>query len=350
MGMGYRLFGHTGLRVSELCLGTMTFGQDWGWGASEDECRAQYEAFREQGGNFIDTANKYTDGSSERILGRLVAGHRDEVVLATKYTLALRDGDPNSAGSHRKNLVQSVEASLERLGTDRIDILWVHAWDELTPVAETMRALDDLVRAGSVLYVGVSDWPAWAIARATTMAELRGWTPFSGIQVEYSLVERTPERELLPMARALDMAVTAWSPLGQGVLTGKYSSGSGASHPTDARLGADSARLTDRSRAVADVVVDVARDIGATAPQVALAWLRGRGVAPIIGGRTREQLVDNLGCLDVELSPDALERLDHASRIELGFPHDFLRNVQGIVYGDTVGRVARDARRTVLLT
>src|ERR1044072_2199611 len=220
--MRYRLLGNSGLRVSEASLGTMTFGEDWGWGTGKDEARKVYDAFREAGGNFIDTANLYTNGTSESLLGAFMEGHRQSVVLATKYSNAAPGTDPNAAGNQRKNMVQAVEASLKRLRTDYIDLYWVHVWDQLTPVEEVMRGLDDLVRAGKVLYVGISDAPAWWIAQANTLAQLRGWSPFIGLQIEYSLIERTVERELVPMAKALNVGVTAWSPLAGGVLTGKY--------------------------------------------------------------------------------------------------------------------------------
>ena len=220
--MKYRLLGNSGLRVSEAALGTMTFGDDWGWGAAKDEARKVYDAFREAGGNFIDTANLYTNGTSESFLGEFIQGHRQSLVMATKYSLATPGTDPNAAGNQRKNMVQAVEASLKRLQTDYIDLYWVHMWDQMTPVEEVMRALDDLVRAGKVLYTGISDAPAWWIAQANTLAHLRGWSPFIGLQIEYSLIERTVERELIPMAEALNIGVTAWSPLAGGVLTGKY--------------------------------------------------------------------------------------------------------------------------------
>src|SRR4030081_1426460 len=220
--MRYRLLGNSGLRVSEAALGTMTFGDDWGWGAAKDEARKVYDAFREAGGNFIDTANLYTNGTSESFLGEFMEGHRQSVVLATKYSNAFPGTDPNVAGNQRKNMMQSVEASLKRLRTDYIDLYWVHIWDRMTPVEEVMRGLDDLVRAGKVLYTGISDAPAWWIAQASTLAHLRGWSPFVGLQIEYSLIERTVERELIPVAKALNIGVTAWSPLANGVLTGKY--------------------------------------------------------------------------------------------------------------------------------
>src|ERR1700723_895712 len=220
--MKYRLLGNSGLRVSEAALGTMTFGDDWGWGAAKDEARKVYDAFREAGGNFIDTANLYTNGTSESFLGEFMEGHRQSVVLATKYTNAFPGTDPNAAGNQRKNMMQAVEASLKRLKTDYIDLYWVHIWDQLTPVEEVMRGLDDLVRAGKVLYTGISDAPAWWIAQANPLAHLRGWSAFAGLQIEYILIERTVERELIPMAAALGLGVTAWSPLARGLLSGKY--------------------------------------------------------------------------------------------------------------------------------
>ncbi len=223
--MRCKLLGKSGLRVSQLCLGTMTFGEDWGWGANRDECNTMFRLFVDAGGNFIDTANLYTNGTSERIVGELLKGHRDQFVLATKYTLNPRPDDPNAGGNHRKNLMQSLEASLKRLQTDFIDLYWVHAWDELTPLEETMRALDDAVRSGKILYVGISDSPAWVVSRANTLAEWRNWTAFVALQIQYSLIERTPERDLLQMAKAMDLAVTPWGILGAGVLTGKFEKG-----------------------------------------------------------------------------------------------------------------------------
>src|ERR1700752_4737580 len=226
--MRYRLLGNSGLRVSEAALGTMTFGDDWGWGSAKDEARKVYDAFREAGGNFIDTANLYTNGTSESFIGEFMRDHRQSVVLATKYTNAAPGEDANAAGNHRKSMVQALEASLRRLKTDYIDLYWLHIWDQMTPVEEVMRAFDDLVRQGKILYAGVSDMPAWVVAQANTLANLRGWTPFVGLQVEYSLIERTPERELLPMAADLGLGVTAWSPLAGGLLTGKQLGPGGA--------------------------------------------------------------------------------------------------------------------------
>src|ERR1700689_5507884 len=236
--MKYRLLGKSGLRVSEASLGTLTFGDEWGWGSTKAEAQKVYEAYREAGGNFIDTANFYTGGTSEKFLGEFMQGHRDSVVLATKYSNAAPGTDPNAAGNHRKSMMQAVEASLKRLKTDYIDLYWLHIWDQITPVEEVMRAFDDLVRQGKILYAGVSDMPAWVVAKANTLAQLRGWTPFVGLQVEYSLIERTPERELLPMAADLGLGVTAWSPLAGGGLTGKQLEAGGAkdSRQNDANM------------------------------------------------------------------------------------------------------------------
>ncbi len=284
------------------------------------------------GGNFVDTANNYTDGSSERILGELLQGRRDRFVLASKYTCGIRDGDVNAAGNSRKNLVQSVEASLDRLRTDRLDVLWVHARDNFTPVEEVMRSLDDLVRTGKVLYVGVSDWPAWEIAQANTLAELRGWTAFAGSQLRYSLLERTPERELLPQARAFDLAVLAWAPLAGGKLTGKYRTGG------TGRLTGENGEPDPRQEDIVTAVLDIAEQGGWSPAQVALAWLLGRpgNVVPVIAATGESQLADNLGAVDVRLDADAVARLDAVSAVPLGFPHDFLREPQITrnVYGD----------------
>jgi aryl-alcohol dehydrogenase-like predicted oxidoreductase len=342
--MNYRLLGKSGLRVSEFCLGTMTFGEDWGWGTAKDEAQKVYNAFREAGGNFIDTANIYTNGTSESFLGEFLRGHRESVVLATKYTNAAPGTDPNAAGNHRKNMVQAVEASLKRLQTDYIDLYWVHAWDQITPVEEVMRGLDDLVRQGKVLYIGISDAPAWWIAQANTLASLRGWSPFVGLQIEYSLIERTVERELIPMAKALDLGVTAWSPLSSGVLTGKYH-GHGSSK--DGRMSSDMMKefMPEEQRAVRVVaaVKTVADQVRRSTAQVALAWLRYRPapVIPIIGARKLSQLEDNLASYDLPLSADQLKTLDEASRIELGFPHDFYARdlVSGLIYGGMRDRI-----------
>jgi aryl-alcohol dehydrogenase-like predicted oxidoreductase len=222
--MRYKILGRSGLRVSELSLGTMTFGADWGWGSSFEDSKKVFDAYANAGGNFLDTANLYTNGTSEKYVGEFIASEREHFVLATKYSLKEKHGDPNRAGNHRKNLVQSLDNSLKRLKTDYIDLYWIHAWDFLVQPEEVMRALDDQVRAGKILHIGVSDTPAWIVSRAQTIAEMRGWTPFSALQIEYSLIERTPERDLMPMAKELGIAVTPWAPLAGGLLTGKYTS------------------------------------------------------------------------------------------------------------------------------
>jgi aryl-alcohol dehydrogenase-like predicted oxidoreductase len=342
--MNYRLLGHSGLRVSELSLGTMTFGEEWGWGAAKDEAKKIYDAYRDAGGNFIDTANLYTNGASERLVGEFMEGHREEVVLATKYTNALPGKDPNAAGNQRKNMMQAVEASLKRLKTDYIDLYWLHIWDQITPVEEVMRAFDDLVRQGKILYAGVSDAPAWWVAQANTLASLRGWSPFIGLQIEYSLIERTVERELIPMAKALNLGLVAWSPLAGGVLTGKYD---GAQPADGARYASEMMQsfLPERERQerVVAALRKVAGETGRSLAQVALAWLRYRDipVIPIVGARKLAQFEDNLASLSLPLTPEQVKSLDEASQIELGFPHDFYRRemVTGFIYGGLRDRI-----------
>jgi aryl-alcohol dehydrogenase-like predicted oxidoreductase len=335
--MRYKLLGPSGLRVSELCLGTMSFGDAWGFGADEKQSHRILGEFADAGGNFIDIANKYHEGQSEEIVGSFLGLGRDRWVVATKYTLAMRSGDPNAAGNSRKNMRASVEASLRRLQTDYLDLLWVHAWDYTTPVEEVLRGLDDLVGAGKVNYVALSDAPAWIASQANTLAAVRGWSPFIALQAEYSLLERTAERELLPVAEAFGLTVTAWAPMGAGILTGKYTRDSTA--PRDSRrAAANQARLTQRNLQIAREVDRVADELAATSAQVATAWVRQRGrrIIPILGIRKPEQLQDLLGSLEVELSTEHRSRLDEVSRIEFGFPYNLLRApVEGqMVYGD----------------
>jgi aryl-alcohol dehydrogenase-like predicted oxidoreductase len=344
MNMKYRLLGKSGLRVSKASLGTMTFGDEWGWGSPKAEAQKVYETYREAGGNFIDTANFYTGGTSEKFVGEFIKGHRDSVVLATKYSNAAPGNDPNAAGNHRKSMMQAVEASLKRLQTDYIDLYWVHIWDGITPVEEVMRGLDDLVRQGKVLYVGISDAPAWWVAQANTLAELRGWTQFVGLQIEYSLIERTVERELIPMAKALSVGVVAWSPLASGVLTGKYH---GEGKAEGARLSGEGMKdfLPEEKRAarIVSALKSVSAQAGRSMAQVALAWLHYRmvPVIPIIGARKVSQLQDNLAGLDLELSTEQLKSLDEASRIEPGFPERLFEKdmVRAIRYGGTQDRL-----------
>jgi aryl-alcohol dehydrogenase-like predicted oxidoreductase len=375
--MKYYLLGRSGLRVSEICLGAMTFGEEWGWGASKDECRKIFNAYVDAGGNFIDTANKYTEGTSEKYIGEFIASDRDRFVLATKYTSNTRRGDPNAGGNHRKSMVQSLEASLQRLNTDYVDLYWVHAWDQTTPVEEMMRALDDMIKAGKILYAGISDAPAWVVSQANTLANLRGWTEFTGLQIEYSLIERTPERELLPMASALDIGVTAWSPLGNGLLTGKYDknkeqqqqqprqqqnmlSSTVAVAEGNSRLNMFkstspdlvNALLNERNLLIVEEVSKTAKEIGCTPAQVALNWIRQQNlpreskIIPIIGSRKESQIKDNLACLKYELSDEQLQRLSEISKIELGFPHDFLNSemIKEIIYGGTHSSIYNHTR------
>jgi aryl-alcohol dehydrogenase-like predicted oxidoreductase len=345
--MRYRLLGRSGLKVSEICLGTMTFGEDWGFGASREESKKQFEVFAKAGGNFIDTANVYTKGSSERFLGEFVREDRERFVIATKYSIATRTDDVNAWGNSRKNMMQAVAASLQRMNLDRIDLLWVHVFDRLTPRDEVMRGLDDLVRSGKVLYLGVSDTPAWQVARSQTIAELRGWTPFVGLQIEYSLIERTAERDLLPMAEALGLAVTPWGAIGGGVLSGKYSPSGEVSDSK--RASGNQRRLSERNLKIAAQVKDVANDLGWTPTQVALAWVMGRGASgtiPIVGARTAAQLEDSLGAAQKALPEEARRRLDAVSEVELGFPHDFLArpSMQKVLRGDTFDRLIETTR------
>jgi len=335
--MRYKLLGKSGLRVSELCLGTMTFGEDWGWGASQEECRKMFDLFVNAGGNFIDTANRYTNGTAEKFVGEFIASERDRFVVATKYTLVARQGDPNGAGNHRKQMRQAVEASLKRLNTDYIDLYWVHAWDFMTPVEEVMRGLDDLVRAGKVLYLGISDTPAWIASQANTLAELRGWSPFTALQVRYSLADRDVERDLLPMAKSFGLAVTPWSVLGAGTLTGKYNTESSGPKRNQS--------ASNRNKKLAGEVMAIATEMGRTPSQVAINWVRQQQaqglLIPLLGARTEAQLKDNLACLEFELSSGHLKRLDEASQIELGFPHDFLTQdgVRDIVYAGMYSQI-----------
>jgi aryl-alcohol dehydrogenase-like predicted oxidoreductase len=338
--MRYKLLGRSGLRVSELCLGTMTFGEDWGWGASKDESRKIFEAYIEAGGNFIDTSNNYTEGSAEKFVGEFVAAERDRFVVGTKYTLLTRPNDPNACGNHRKNMVQALESSLKRLNTDYVDLYWVHAWDGMTPVEEVMRALDDMVRAGKVLYVGISDAPAWVVTHANTLADWRGWSRFIGLQAPYNLLERELEADILPMAHAFEIGVLTWGPLSSGKLTGKHSgqgSGDTKRHWWD--------HLTERETAIVGEVVSIAEEIGRTPSQVAINWIRQQQhralIIPVLGARTADQIKDNLGCLEFTLPDDQLQRLDRVSRMEFGFPHDFLASdmTKSLVHGGMLDQI-----------
>jgi aryl-alcohol dehydrogenase-like predicted oxidoreductase len=338
--MRYRILGSSALRVSELALGTMTFGEKWGWGAGFDESRRMLDLYIDRGGNFVDTASNYTDGESEEQLGEMLVGRRDRIVLATKYTLTSRPDDPNAGGNHRKNLVQTLEESLRRLRTDRVDLLWMHMWDGITPIDEVVRALNDLVAAGKVLAIGISDTPAWVISRAVAIAELRGWARPTAIQLPYSLSGRDAERELLPMAAGLNLAVLAWGNLDGGVLTGKYSGGDAGPR----RYGDHSPG--ERPAKVAALVREIAAACDATPAQVCVAWVlaqrRVANLVPILGARTATQLAENLDALDLTLGPEFLGRLEEATAIRLGFPSTFLADddVVQLIFGTTRALIA----------
>jgi aryl-alcohol dehydrogenase-like predicted oxidoreductase len=314
----------------------MTFGEDWGSmlpGASKEEARKIFDIFVDKGGNFIDTANVYQKGTSEKYIGEFISSEREKFVLATKYTLTTNPDDPNASGNHRKNLVQS----------NYIDLLWIHIWDPMTPIEEAMRALDDMVRSERILYVGLSDAPAWVVSYANAIAKLHGWTPFVGIQIMYNLIERSAERDLLPMAHALDIGVTAWSPLAGGVLSGKYNNQQknadeqkrySANNPMGASF------VNERNISIATEVQAIAKEINRTPSQIALNWIKQRQEAqviiPIIGARTKAQINDNLDCMDFKLTQDQMKRLDEKSKIQLGFPHDFVSEAAKIfLYGNT---------------
>lgn len=341
----YRLLGRSGMRVSPIALGTMTFGTEWGWGADGTEAGRIFDLYVEHGGNFIDTAVNYTGGASERMLGQLIKGRRDRLVLSTKFTMARDPADPNSGGNHRMNLMRSVEASLRQLDTDRIELLYLHAWDFTTSPDEVMRGLDDLVRSGKVLYVGICNTPAWQIARMQTIADLRGWAPLVALQIEYSLLERTVEHELIPMAAELGLGVLPWSPLGGGVLTGKYGRADLAQQAeagvSASRKGviASSGHMTARALDIADAVGQVAQEIGATPSQVAIAWTLAQPAvtAPVMGARTMEQAQDNLKALALTLTDEHLALLDQASAPAPIFPKRFIGMPmpQRLIFGDS---------------
>ena len=321
--MNYKLFGKTGLRVSELCLGTMTFGTEWGWGADKETSKQIFDAFANAGGNFIDTANRYTEGTSEKYVGEFINSDRDHFVVATKYSLIDRRNDLNFGGNHRKNMLRSVEGSLKRLNTDYIDILYLHAWDFTTPVEEVLKGMNDLVSSGKILYAAISDTPAWIVSQANAVADLRGWTRFNALQVEHSLIQRTVERDLLPMAKNLDIAITAWAPLAGGALTGKYLE----KNNDNKRLKENSERLNSRNQMITKQVVTIAKELNCSAAQVAIRWVmqKPQVIIPVIGATKLAQIFDSIGVLDCLLTDEQIARLNEVSKIELGFPHDFLK-------------------------
>lgn len=335
----YVTLGRSGLRVSPLCLGAMTFGEDLGWGTSVEESQQIIDRYVERGGNFIDTANFYTRSHSEKIIGDHIGRHpvrRDRLVIATKFSGNLYPGDPNGGGSGRKSVINACENSLRRLQTDYIDMYWLHIWDAHTPIEETMAALDDLVRSGKVRYVGVSDTPAWKIAEANVLARFRGWPAFVGLQVEYSLLERAVEQELVPMANEFGLGLTPWSPLKSGVLSGKYNRRNDGQHSID-RGAMVNAFLNEKTYAVVDELETIAAAHETTVASVALAWVLAKPAVSsvIIGARRLSQLDDNLRAVDVRLADDELARLDTLTKPRFGFPHNMLEMASGIINGGT---------------
>jgi aryl-alcohol dehydrogenase-like predicted oxidoreductase len=322
----YITLGRSGLRVSPFCLGTMTFGEDLGWGSSVEESQRIIDRFIELGGNFFDTANFYTKSHSEKIIGDHVGRHsarRDRLVIATKFSGNLYPGDPNGGGSGRKSIIAACENSLRRLQTDYIDLYWLHNWDVHTPIEETMAALEDLVRAGKVRYLGVSDTPAWKVVEANVTARFRGWSAFIGLQIEYSLLERSVEQELVPMALEFGLGITPWSPLKSGVLSGKYTRQNSGKLKADRGVFADS-HLTEKAYAILDELNVIAKAHESTVARVALAWVQAQpGVtSTIIGARRLAQLDDNLKALEVKLSAEELGRLDTLTKPTFGFPQN----------------------------
>jgi len=335
----YVTLGRSGLRVSPLCLGAMTFGEDLGWGTSVEESQQIIDRYLELGGNFIDTANFYTRSHSEKIIGDHIGRHparRDRTVIATKFSGNLYPGDPNGGGSGRKSLIGACENSLRRLQTDYIDLYWLHMWDANTPIEETMAALEDLVRAGKVRYLGVSDTPAWKIAEANLIARFRGWSAFVGLQIEYSLLERTVEQELVPMASEFGLGITPWSPLKGGVLSGKYTRVNGGQNNADRGAMVD-AFLNEKTYKVIDELEIIAKAHETNVASVALAWVHAQAAVSsvIIGARRLSQLDDNVRAVDVNLSADELARLDALTKPRFGFPHSMLGMAAGMINGGT---------------
>ncbi|MBK9270383.1 MAG: aldo/keto reductase [Saprospiraceae bacterium] len=329
--MQYQLLGKSGLKVSPLCLGTMGFGTEWGWGLSPEDSHQILKHFVDAGGNFIDTANRYTEGSSEKIIGDFISTDRDHFVIATKYSLHDNQTNVNASGNNRKNMIRSVEQSLKRLKTEFIDLLYLHIWDRLTPIEEVMMGLDHLVRQGKVHYLGISDTPAWVVSQAQTLAESNAWSKLISLQVEYSLLQRTPERELIPMAKHFGMTVMPWAPLAGGALTGKYLKGE------QGRIKTGSSRLNERAEKITKTVLEIGDQLGVPASHVALAWTRQQGFSciPIVGATKLNQLDENIKSLALVLSAEQLEKLNLVSQIELGFPGDFFNEagVKTVTYG-----------------
>jgi aryl-alcohol dehydrogenase-like predicted oxidoreductase len=349
----YVTLGRSGLRVSPLCLGAMTFGEDLGWGTGVEESQQIIDRYIGLGGNFIDTANFYTSSHSEKIIGDHIGRHaarRDRLVIATKFSGNLYPGDPNGGGSGRKSLINACENSLRRLQTDYIDLYWLHMWDANTPIEETMAALDDLVRAGKVRYLGVSDTPAWKIVEANLIARFRGWSAFIGLQIEYSLLQRTVEQELVPMASEFGLGITPWSPLKGGALSGKYTRRNDGQHKAD-RGGLIEAFLNERTYAVVDELEIIAKAHETTVASVALAWVHAQPAVTsiIIGARRLSQLDDNVGAVDVNLTAEERARLNALTEPTFGFPQSVLTMAPELINGGTsINGVSRPTSEYVM--
>ena len=343
--MEYYTLGNTGLRVSQLALGTMTFGEDWGWGAPAETAREIFDKYLEAGGNFIDTADMYTNGNSEKMLGEFIkgSGSRDQVVISTKFSYNAQPGNPNAGGNGRKNIMRAVEGSLQRLGTDYIDLYMMHSWDSVTPAEEVMRTFDDLVTSGKVRHIALSDSPAWYVAQAQTLAKERHLEPVSTVQLEYSLVERNIEFEYVPMAKALGTGVMVWSPLASGLLSGKYKPSESGGGEGEGRLAAVANsgnpafnKFTERNWKIVAELEKVAKALDRSMAQVAVNWVVNRpGIASVLMGATKlYQLEDNLGALDFELPAELQQRLDDVSKPETRFPYTFFEpSLQGMIHG-----------------
>lgn len=363
--MDYYTLGNTGLRVSRLALGTMTFGDDWGWGADAENSRQLFDTYLDAGGNFIDTADLYTNGNSEKMLGQFIKdrGVRDKVAIATKFSYNAEPGNPNAGGNGRKNIMRAVEGSLQRLGTDYIDLYILHTWDQITPAEEVVRTLDDLVRSGKVRYVGLSDTPAWYAAQAQTIAKERHLEPMSALQLEYSLAERNIEFEYVPLAQTLGAGIMVWSPLASGLLSGKYrpsqgSSASGAEGTGRLASLADSGnpafnKFTEKNWEIVAALENVANELGRSMAQVAVNWVVNRpGVASVLVGATKlHQLEDNLGALEFEIPAELQQRLETVSQPETRFPYTFFEpTLQGMLNGGaTVGDKPKGYYQPVLV-
>lgn len=337
--MNYKLLGKSGIRVSELCLGTMTFGTDWGWGSDKETSKKIYEAFVNRGGNFFDTANIYTKGTSERFLGEFIGKDRENMVIASKFSLS-EEGKVNQAGNHRKNMMQSIEGSLKRLNTEYIDLYYVHAWDFTVHPEELMRNLEYVLASGKVLSIGISDTPAWIISKCNTIAEQRGWTPFSATQVEYCLSERTADREIIPCTDGFDMTFCGFGPLGAGLLSGKYLYDSDEPRRMDVRR---SHRLTENNLKLSKELVELSKSWNLPTTAVAIRWSmqKFKNSSPIFGARNLKQMEENLRSLDFELSTEQMTTLDNISAIGPNNPNDFLDlpRIEEILYGNQKSRI-----------